>query len=290
MFDVKKVSAKIRDARIRKNMTQNNLADGLGVSYQAVSNWERGNSLPDISKYEDLCRILDVSMEFLLGVGSDTDTVNKLLDSRKNGETVQFTVKELTTIAPVLPPNDLEEAINNSTDKKIIHIEELKALAPFLDQTTLDQLAENVAPDSIYDLVELAPFLSGNILAELINKMDYTEEEIEMSFVIELAPFLERDMLEGLAENTVPSDIWELVGIAPFLSRSMVSKLVERLENRDSISFDSLVSLAPFLEKQVLEQLLEDVEVQDAGMIAGIAPFISQGTLSKLISRFQTAD
>ena len=32
------------------NMTQSNLADQLLVSYQAISNWERGNTLPDIEK------------------------------------------------------------------------------------------------------------------------------------------------------------------------------------------------------------------------------------------------
>ena len=44
MFDVRMVSQRIRDARISKNLTQSNLADELGVSYQAVSNWERGVS------------------------------------------------------------------------------------------------------------------------------------------------------------------------------------------------------------------------------------------------------
>lgn len=44
MFDTMKVARAIREARISKNMTQMNLADEMGVSYQAVSNWERGVS------------------------------------------------------------------------------------------------------------------------------------------------------------------------------------------------------------------------------------------------------
>ncbi len=68
MFDVRIVSMRIHDARIKKNMTQSNLADELEVSFQAVSNWERGNLLPDISKYEDLCRVLEVDLEYLLGI------------------------------------------------------------------------------------------------------------------------------------------------------------------------------------------------------------------------------
>ena len=52
MFDTMKVARKIREARNARNMTQMALADEMGVSYQAVSNWERGNSMPDISKLE----------------------------------------------------------------------------------------------------------------------------------------------------------------------------------------------------------------------------------------------
>ena len=41
MFDTNKVANNIKNARTKKNMTQMNLADEMGVSYQAVSNWER---------------------------------------------------------------------------------------------------------------------------------------------------------------------------------------------------------------------------------------------------------
>ena len=42
MFDMNKVANNIKAARTKMNMTQMNLADEMGVSYQAVSNWERG--------------------------------------------------------------------------------------------------------------------------------------------------------------------------------------------------------------------------------------------------------
>lgn len=50
MFDTARIAQKIKEARIARNMTQMNLADAMEVSYQAVSNWERGNSMPDIAK------------------------------------------------------------------------------------------------------------------------------------------------------------------------------------------------------------------------------------------------
>ena len=67
MFDTNKVAANIKNARTKKNMTQMNLADEMGVSYQAVSNWERGNSMPDISKLEDLSKELGASIDEILG-------------------------------------------------------------------------------------------------------------------------------------------------------------------------------------------------------------------------------
>ena len=45
MFDTVKIARNIKEARIKKNMTQMALADALGISFQAVSNWERGVSL-----------------------------------------------------------------------------------------------------------------------------------------------------------------------------------------------------------------------------------------------------
>ena len=51
-------------------MTQFELADRLGISYQAVSNWERGNSMPDIAKLPELAEIFGVTVDEILGGGN----------------------------------------------------------------------------------------------------------------------------------------------------------------------------------------------------------------------------
>ncbi len=50
------------------NMTQEELADRLGVTPQAVSKWERGMSLPDVTLLAQLCRILHCSSDSVLGI------------------------------------------------------------------------------------------------------------------------------------------------------------------------------------------------------------------------------
>ena len=57
MFDTRKVAKTIREARIARNMTQMNLADAMGVSYQAVSNWERGLVPCDVDKAVEALRM-----------------------------------------------------------------------------------------------------------------------------------------------------------------------------------------------------------------------------------------
>lgn len=53
--------------RQNQNMTQEELADRLGITPQAVSKWERGQSLPDATFLKQLCRILHCSADALLG-------------------------------------------------------------------------------------------------------------------------------------------------------------------------------------------------------------------------------
>jgi len=65
-MDATKIGALIRQLRIRKKMTQKELAARLAVSEQAVSKWERALGCPDISLFEALADALDVDVRSLL--------------------------------------------------------------------------------------------------------------------------------------------------------------------------------------------------------------------------------
>lgn len=54
--------------RQMKKMTQEEFASRIGVTAQAVSKWERGNGLPDVSLLAGICRVLGVSANSLIGV------------------------------------------------------------------------------------------------------------------------------------------------------------------------------------------------------------------------------
>lgn len=61
-----KLSEKILSLRKARNMSQEELADNLGVSRQAVSRWEVGSALPDASNILQLSKLFGVSADYLL--------------------------------------------------------------------------------------------------------------------------------------------------------------------------------------------------------------------------------
>lgn len=62
-MDKKKTGYLIKEARQKKNYTQNELGDLLGVSNKAVSRWENGDSFPDVGILENLAVILDLRIQ-----------------------------------------------------------------------------------------------------------------------------------------------------------------------------------------------------------------------------------
>lgn len=55
--------------RYKKGFTQAELGERIGVSFQAVSKWERGETLPDVSVLTDLADILEISVDYILRGG-----------------------------------------------------------------------------------------------------------------------------------------------------------------------------------------------------------------------------
>lgn len=63
-----KIGKFIAECRKEQNLTQEKLAEKLNITSKAVSKWECGKGLPDVSLYEPLCKILKISLnEFFAG-------------------------------------------------------------------------------------------------------------------------------------------------------------------------------------------------------------------------------
>jgi transcriptional regulator with XRE-family HTH domain len=60
------IGCKIKAARIEKKLTQEQVAELLGVSRQTISNWENEKSYPDIISVIKMSECYDVSLDYLL--------------------------------------------------------------------------------------------------------------------------------------------------------------------------------------------------------------------------------
>lgn len=69
MIDATKVGKQIADLRKVKGLTQNQLGERLNVSFQAVSKWERGETLPDVGILLDLAEVLETTVDHILNGG-----------------------------------------------------------------------------------------------------------------------------------------------------------------------------------------------------------------------------
>ena len=65
-MDIKKVGEQIAALRNDIGLTQTELGERIGVSFQAVSKWERGETLPDVALLPNLAKILETSVDFIL--------------------------------------------------------------------------------------------------------------------------------------------------------------------------------------------------------------------------------
>ena len=81
-MDQEKIGKFILNLRKKNNLTQKELADKLGVTYQAVSKWETGKNIPDIAILKDMAKLFDIDINQLLG---DEDHQDKKDSNNKNG-------------------------------------------------------------------------------------------------------------------------------------------------------------------------------------------------------------
>ena len=279
MFDTVKVGRIISQKRKEHNMTQMQLADALGISFQAVSNWERGNSMPDISKLPELAELFGCSIEELLGGGTSAGNVEKLA----KGEGQGLSLGEIAEVAPVLTPEVLDEAVESARRGDTPSVA--------CGDSSLQEGAEGESDDEDFD----------EDIDEEDEEGEYEEDEEEPrrfhAFWKRTGRGARAHIRDGKTVYILGAEksgekrkdkdkckrLKELVMLAPFLSSARLSELVEELRG-EGYTVSELVPLAPFLSEEDLDALIELAEADD-GELAALAPFLSQETLKKLAER-----
>ena len=89
-MDQIKIGKFISERRKEKRLTQSELAEKLDVTDRAVSKWENGNCIPDASNIQELCKILNITINDLFS--------GCVVDMRENEKKLEENLLEMIKI------------------------------------------------------------------------------------------------------------------------------------------------------------------------------------------------
>lgn len=214
MFDTTQIGKRISEFRKAKDMTQYELADKLSISFQAVSNWERGNSMPDISKLPELAEIFGVTIDDIIG---HTNTVLQDVISSQSPKGKEYSETEISEAAHLLKPSQIEDILKN-TD---YHPRVLSTFLPFLSDNTIEEIADEQIKNR-KNIAVLLPFLSYEKIEELVRIATENGESITM-----FIPFLEESTVKTYAfEAFEHGGLSEVSEFLPFMKEADVLELL----------------------------------------------------------------
>lgn len=252
MFNMENVGRRISELRKEHNMTQMELADKLGISFQAVSNWERGNSMPDISKLPELAELFDVSIDELLGEKSEVVDVFVNGDIKDSLEKKETSLKDVAEIAPILKPNQIDEAVENVEE---VDLEDIIDLFPFLDQEAVDVLITKAVESGNFDGLEYAaPFAGREVLSQAVEKMLEENKEDAIDVIEELLPFIGREAVDKLiVKMAEKGDFDGLEYAAPFAGREAISFVACKMMEAG----EDIEDMIPFIDRHIVSEYIK---------------------------------
>lgn len=71
---MKAIGLRIKEARLAKNLKQEELAERIGAKYRSISTWENGTAKPDCLTIVRICEVLNITPNHLLGYNMNVDT------------------------------------------------------------------------------------------------------------------------------------------------------------------------------------------------------------------------
>ena len=304
MINAQRTGAYISQLRKAKDWTQLELAEKLHVTHQAVSQWEKGASFPDVALLPQLARLLGVSVDALLN-GEPSASARRITRGAmveefahgNPGEVARMVQTDpdgldlMLETAPLVRPSQVEAVVANLGGYDFT-LEQAVGLAPFVSQEVLQALLERVsaADLDLEVLTKLAPFIGSEQLDRLARQV--ATGPLAPEPVISLAPFLSGAMLKDMVFRSLEAGHAlkpeQVESLAPFLDQESLETLIER-EQREAVPLDHVVSLAPFVGEALLDRLLDRLEApgEIGSRLQDLAPFISQARLTRAVAERQ---
>ena len=190
MFDTRKFGKALSVLRKQADMTQNEIADKLNLSRQAISKYERGESFPDISVLVMIAEMFSITLDKLIGYGDPTKGESSILKNIAvgNTEVIADSISDVVNLAPLLKPSILAK-LSQSFEKQGVNISDIVNLAEYLNDESVVRLIENANFDDISDglLEKFIPLLNNESKEAIFEKI--LSGEKDWHFIKALLPY-----------------------------------------------------------------------------------------------------
>lgn len=248
--ELQQIGSRLSVCRQNKNMTQEELANRLGITPQALSKWERGISLPDIAMLPDIARILEISTDDLLGLSQENI-------AEKNNYEIQHNIGE--NLRNSLEPLELifgEELVPLFADKQ--YVEEIKTIRFQLSYEGFLLPVFRIRDELRLDKHEFMILSYQNILySEKLtcideNTLHYIIERVGDCIREKYFELINPDLLRGLVDNLKIKYPILIEGVIPDkISYHLLTDVVKRILRRGA----SILYLPKIIE--IMECVLE---------------------------------
>lgn len=275
-IDYKKTGRAISACRQELGLSQQELAQLMNVTHQAVSKWENGAALPDTAILLALSKLFDVTMEALL-LG---EVEPKALAAQRNNGNEPDEAPQ--------PEQKAEKAGEH------VHTHALEAMAESIEAQIEDGMKAAFEAQPGWDAA-----FEGFDVMEKEDADDVPKGGIDKKLfarITGMLPFVSTEMADELfaraaADGT--ASLSQLVQVAPFVSRQVLSDCVMKLAEKGLSREDTrraLSTLAPFLDQKTLESLVNgELGDIDSKLAMTLMPFVNTKTADALVRRMMGA-
>ena len=165
-MDQIKVGAFLKDLRKEKGITQEQLAEKLGVSGRTISRWETGKNMPDISLLVEIAEFFDVS-------------IPEIIKGERKSENMKEETKEVVETISDYAKAEKEQLIKSFRNMSIIGLVALLVYMVMRETGVYDrniflQYTYGISESLIYVTVVMFPLYTTGLLSKFrINRGNY---------------------------------------------------------------------------------------------------------------------
>jgi transcriptional regulator with XRE-family HTH domain len=195
-------------------MTQNEIADRLNLSRQAISKYERGESFPDISVLVMIADMFSITLDELIGYGNPTKGESSILKNVAVGNTdvIADSISDVVSLAPLLKPSVLAK-LACQFEEQGVNISNIVTLAEYLNDEAVVRLIKSANFDDISDslLEKFIPFLNIESKEAIFEKI--LSGEMDWHFIKALLPYADYITTQIEAAVVAGALPWEVLDI-----------------------------------------------------------------------------